>query len=169
MDFDNFQMQTRNRHRKCIFPRECRLKRCGHDRPSRKRGFGTSIRDFLKPGIMSLLTKPKSEMTPEELQKREEEEFNTGPLSVLTQSVKNNTQVLINCRNNKKLLGRVKAFDRHCNMVLENVKEMWTEVPKSGKGKKKSKPVNKDRYISKMFLRGDSVIVVLRNPLISGK
>ncbi|XP_014816602.1 PREDICTED: small nuclear ribonucleoprotein Sm D2 [Calidris pugnax] len=101
-------------------------------------------------------------MTPEELQKREEEEFNTGPLSVLTQSVKNNTQVLINCRNNKKLLGRVKAFDRHCNMVLENVKEMWTEVPKSGKGKKKSKPVNKDRYISKMFLRGDSVIVVLR-------
>lgn len=39
-------------------------------------------------------------------------------------------------------------------MVLENVKEMWTEVPKSGKGKKKSKPVNKDRYISKMFLRG---------------
>lgn len=52
----------------------------------------------------SLLNKPKSEMTPEELQKREEEEFNTGPLSVLTQSVKNNTQVLINCRNNKKLL-----------------------------------------------------------------
>ena len=51
-------------------------------------------------------------MTPEELAKREEEEFNTGPLSVLTQSVKNNTQVLINCRNNKKLLGRVKAFDR---------------------------------------------------------
>ncbi|KAM8952819.1 small nuclear ribonucleoprotein Sm D2 [Pelodytes ibericus] len=122
-------------------------------------------RFFLK----SLLNKPKSEMTPEELQKREEEEFNTGPLSVLTQSVKNNTQVLINCRNNKKLLGRVKAFDRHCNMVLENVKEMWTEVPKSGKGKKKSKPVNKDRYISKMFLRGDSVIVVLRNPLLAGK
>lgn len=85
----------------------------------------------------SSLTKPKSEMTPEELAKREEEEFNTGPLSVLTQSVKNNTQVLINCRNNKKLLGRVKAFDRHCNMVLENVKEMWTEQPRTGKGKKK--------------------------------
>ena len=30
-------------------------------------------------------------------------------------------------------------------MVLENVKEMWTEVPRAGKGKKKSKPVNKDR------------------------
>uniref|UniRef100_A0A8C0P2C0 Small nuclear ribonucleoprotein Sm D2 n=2 Tax=Canis lupus TaxID=9612 RepID=A0A8C0P2C0_CANLF len=117
---------------------------------------------------MSLLNKPKSEMTPEELQKREEEEFNTGPLSVLTQSVKNNTQVLINCCN-KKLLGRVKAFKRHCNMVLENVKEMWTKVPKSSKGKKKSKPVNKDHYISKMFLCGHSIIVVLRKLLIAGK
>ncbi|XP_058082864.1 uncharacterized protein LOC131230858 isoform X2 [Magnolia sinica] len=63
-----------------------------------------------------------------EVTKNEEEEFNTGPLSVLMMSVKNNTQVLINCRNNKKLLGRVRAFDRHCNMVLENVREMWTEV-----------------------------------------
>ncbi|CAN6349481.1 unnamed protein product, partial [Urochloa humidicola] len=96
--------------------------------------------------------------------KEEEEEFSTGPLSVLMMSVKNNTQVLINCRNNKKLLGRVRAFDRHCNMVLENVREMWTEVPKTGKGKKKALPVNKDRFISKMFLRGDSVIIVLRNP-----
>jgi small nuclear ribonucleoprotein D2 len=58
----------------------------------------------------------------------------------------------------------VKAFDRHCNMVLEDVKEMWTESAKTGKGVKKGKPVNKDRYISKMFLRGDSVILVLRNP-----
>uniref|UniRef100_A0A8R7UQG6 Small nuclear ribonucleoprotein Sm D2 n=2 Tax=Triticum urartu TaxID=4572 RepID=A0A8R7UQG6_TRIUA len=109
--------------------------------------------------------------------KKEEEEFSTGPLSILMLSVKNNTQVLINCRNNKKLLGRVRAFDRHCNMVLENVREMWTEVcggnnipaakctvPKTGKGKKKALPVNKDRFISKMFLRGDSVIIVLRNP-----
>ena len=100
-----------------------------------------------------------------EEQKNEEQEFATGPLALLTESVKHNTQVLINVRNNRKLLGRVKAFDRHCNMVLENVKEMWTEVPKTGKGKKKARPVNKDRFISKMFLRGDSVILVLKNPL----
>lgn len=56
--------------------------------------------------------KPRSEMTQEELTAKEQEEFNIGPLSILTQSVKNNAQVLINCRNNKKLLGRVKAFDR---------------------------------------------------------
>ena len=34
-------------------------------------------------------------------------------------------------------------------MVLENVKEMWTEKPKGGKGK----GVNKDRFISKMYVR----------------
>ena len=117
----------------------------------------------------SFMNKVKSDLTPEELDRREEEEFNTGPLSVLTESVKNNTQVLINCRNNKKLLGRVKAFDRHCNMVLESVKEMWTEMPKTGQGKKKAKPVNKDRFISKMFLRGDSIILVLKNPLAAKK
>ncbi|TPX65218.1 hypothetical protein SpCBS45565_g05346 [Spizellomyces sp. 'palustris'] len=107
--------------------------------------------------------KPKSEMTEAELAAQEEAEFQTGPLSVLTQSVKNNSQILIMCRNNRKLLARVKAFDRHCNMVLENVKEMWTETPKTGKGVKKAKPINKDRFISKMFLRGDSVVLVLRN------
>uniref|UniRef100_A0A8C9BQA8 Small nuclear ribonucleoprotein Sm D2 n=1 Tax=Phocoena sinus TaxID=42100 RepID=A0A8C9BQA8_PHOSS len=54
-------------------------------------------------------------------------------------------------------------------MVLENVKELWTEVPKNGKGKKKSKPVDEDHYISKMCLCGASVIVALRNPLITCK
>ncbi|XP_022770884.1 probable small nuclear ribonucleoprotein Sm D2 [Durio zibethinus] len=72
-------------------------------------------------------------------------------------SVKNNTQVLINCRNNEKLLGHVRAFDRQCNMVIDN-------VPKTGKGKKKALPVNKDRFITKLFLRGDSSIIGLRNP-----
>ncbi|KAJ3115955.1 Small nuclear ribonucleoprotein Sm D2 [Physocladia obscura] len=63
-------------------------------------------------------------MSEEELRALEQEEFANGPLSVLTQSVKNNTQILISCRNNRKLLARVKAFDRHCNMILENVKEV---------------------------------------------
>jgi small nuclear ribonucleoprotein D2 len=58
----------------------------------------------------------------------------------------------------------MQAFDRHCNMVLENVKEMWTEAPKSGKGAKRGARVNRDRFVPKMFLRGDSVILVLRNP-----
>jgi small nuclear ribonucleoprotein D2 len=81
----------------------------------------------------------------------EEHEFTAGPLSILQTAVRNHTQVLISCRNNRKLLARVKAFDRHCNMVLENVKEMWTEAPVNAQGKK-GRPVNKDRFISKMFV-----------------
>ena len=50
------------------------------------------------------------------------------------------------------------------NMVLENVKEMWTEVPRPGNGQKRAQATNKDRYISKLFLRGDSVILVVKNP-----
>ncbi|XP_074573364.1 uncharacterized protein LOC141829745 [Curcuma longa] len=88
--------------------------------------------------------------------KLENEELMRAQLEVTTKS-KVLSQVLINCRNNKKLLDQVRAFDRHCNMVLENVREMWTEIPKTGKGKKKALPVNKDRFISKMFLRRDSV------------
>ena len=83
----------------------------------------------------------------------EEEDYSVGPLSILMNSVKNNSQVLINLRNNHKLLARVKAFDRHCNMVLENVKEIWNESSQ-----------HKDRYIGKMFLRGDNVVIVLANP-----
>ena len=42
-------------------------------------------------------------------------------------------------------------------MVLEVVKEMWTENPKAKNGDEKIKPVavTKIRLISKMFLRGD--------------
>lgn len=69
--------------------------------------------------LLNRSVKPKMQMTLEELEKEEEQLFNTGPLSVLTRAVKENTQVMVNCRNNRKLLGRVRAFDRHCNMVLE--------------------------------------------------
>ncbi|KAI0403387.1 small nuclear ribonucleoprotein Sm D2 [Xylaria palmicola] len=110
--------------------------------------------------IQDLLAKPRNELTEYEVQLLEEYEFGSGPLSILQTAVRSHTQVLISIRNNRKLLARVKAFDRHCNMVLENVKEMWTETPRLANGKK-GRPVNKDRFVSKMFLRGDSVIIVL--------
>lgn len=84
-----------------------------------------SLSSTLSPPLQ---TSGPQQMSVDDLEKREEELFRTGPLSVLTTSVKSNSQVLINCRNNRKLLARVKAFDRHCNMILENVKEFWTEV-----------------------------------------
>ena len=45
-------------------------------------------------------------------------------------------------------------------MVLTEVREIWTEYPKG----KNAKPINKERFLSKIFLRGDSVVMVLRNP-----
>ncbi|KAK9427374.1 hypothetical protein V1505DRAFT_317709, partial [Lipomyces doorenjongii] len=80
--------------------------------------------------------------------------------SVLQAAVTNRSQVLISCRNNKNLLARVKAFDNHSNMVLKNVKEIWTDIPHTSNGKK-GRPVDKSRFISKIFLRGDSVVLVL--------
>ena len=47
---------------------------------------------------------------------------------------------------------------------------MWTEYSKGGSSKSRNNTsqrntaVNKDRYVSKMFLRGDSVILVVSNP-----
>lgn len=61
---------------------------------------------------------PKSELDEAQLRQLEEHEISQGPLSVLQQAVRNHTQVLISLRNNKKLLARVKAFDRHSNMVF---------------------------------------------------
>ena len=60
--------------------------------------------------------------------------------------------------NNRKLLGRVRAF----NMVLEEVREMWTTEDRVGHGRRKSKPVYRERYLGKTFLRGDSVIIVIK-------
>ncbi|KAL7499015.1 hypothetical protein ACHAWT_009611 [Skeletonema menzelii] len=101
--------------------------------------------------------------TPEQ---SKETDLKSGPFSVLYKAVKGNTQVLINVRNNHKMLGRVKAYDRHMNLLLEDVKEMWTEYSKGGKAlkNKRGTAINKDRYVSKMFLRGDSVILVVSNP-----
>ena len=112
------------------------------------------------PHNRELQAKPRNELTEYEIGVLETHDFTAGPLSLLQTAVRTHVQVLISCRNNRKLLARVKAFDRHCNMVLENAKEMWSETPRLSNGQK-GQAVNKDRFISKMFLRGDSVILVV--------
>lgn len=50
-------------------------------------------------------------------------------------------------------------------MLLEGVREIWIEYPKGGSGGGgKGNGVPKERMIPKMFLRGDSVIIVMANP-----
>ena len=57
-------------------------------------------------------------------------------MSILKQAIQSDKEVLIFCRSGKKLTAKVKAFDRHMNMVLENVQELWTEIPKVKSGEK---------------------------------
>lgn len=74
--------------------------------------------------MSEFLNTPNSELDEQQIRLKEEFQISQGPLSVLQNSVRNHTQILIALRNNKKLLARVKAFDNHSNMVLENVKEV---------------------------------------------
>ncbi|CCH58756.1 hypothetical protein TBLA_0A09730 [Henningerozyma blattae CBS 6284] len=107
--------------------------------------------------MSDLLNRPKSELSQDELYQLEEFEFKHGPMSLINDALISKTPIIISLRNNHKIIARVKAFDKHCNMVLENVKELWTE--RNG-----NKLINKERFISKLFLRGDSVIVILKSP-----
>ena len=81
-------------------------------------------------------------------------EYNDGPLSLLKECVMNHTKVLIDI-GNKKLIAKVISFDHHFNMVLCDVVEEWTE--KRGRVLE-----HKERYISKMFLPGHNVRVIVR-------
>ena len=43
-------------------------------------------------------------------------------------------------------------------MVLDEVTEFWAEKTKSARA------INRERYLNKLFLRGDSVILCVLNP-----
>lgn len=86
-----------------------------------------------------------------------EDNFDVGPLSMLKQVCTEGSKVLVNCRNNRKLFGRIRAFDRHTNMVMEDVQEFWSES-------RGGAVENKERFMSKLFVRGDSVVLILRAP-----
>ena len=87
-----------------------------------------------------------------------EDNFDVGPFSTLLDAAKSNDQIVVSLRNNRKILGRVKAFDRHLNIILEDAFETWTEREK---GKKKGAKLAREKYYGKLFLRGDSVVFVI--------
>jgi hypothetical protein len=63
------------------------------------------------------------------------------------------------------IMGRDYLLLRRCSNSAVLCVLCWCmQIPKRGRGAKGGRPVNRDRFISKMFLRGDSVILVLRNP-----
>mmetsp|Transcript_22717 Transcript_22717/g.34593 ORF Transcript_22717/g.34593 Transcript_22717/m.34593 type:complete len:85 (+) Transcript_22717:56-310(+) len=78
------------------------------------------------------------------------------PLDFLAERITKGEPVIVFVRNNKKLFGFIRAFDKHINLVLEDVKEIWTTRKKDGKIS------NHEKMIPKMILRGDSVVMILQ-------
>ena len=77
------------------------------------------------------------------------------PMCFLSKIIYEKKTAIIFLRNNKKIIGKMKAFDRHFNLVLENVREIWNE------SKFKEKITFRERHIGKMILRGDSIIIII--------
>jgi small nuclear ribonucleoprotein D2 len=70
-----------------------------------------------------------------------------GPFSLLDLAQKNSKQIFIRCRNDKCLLGQLRAFDKHFNLLLQGVTEFTSDD-------------TKQRQFNSLFLRGDSVIFI---------
>ncbi|RNF12720.1 small nuclear ribonucleoprotein SmD2 [Trypanosoma conorhini] len=76
-----------------------------------------------------------------------------GPFSVLDSAMRNGIRVFIQSRFNKSLVATVVAFDKHFNLVLRDVVEL-TMVNNE----------QKERSIRNMFLRGGSVVFIVKLP-----
>ncbi|KAG8344920.1 LSM domain [Trypanosoma vivax] len=76
-----------------------------------------------------------------------------GPFSLLESAVRDGTRVFIQSRFNKSLVATVVAFDKHFNLVLRDAVEL-TMV----------KNEQRERSIRNMFLRGSSVVFVVKLP-----
>lgn len=66
------------------------------------------------------------------------------PLDTLNQA--RNKRVIVELKNGKQLVGNLKAFDIHINVVLENAEER-----ENGEMKRK---------LGTAFLRGDTIILI---------
>jgi small nuclear ribonucleoprotein D2 len=82
------------------------------------------------------------------------EKFN--PFVFLSKCIIENSPLIIFMRNNKKLFGYVRAFDRHMNLIMENVKELWVDK------NFQKKNIYHEKIFSKLILRGDSIILIAK-------
>eukprot|EP00166_Cyanidium_caldarium_P000669 ctg_126.g77 len=91
------------------------------------------------------------------------------PFRVLERCVSDASPCLVSCRNDKKLYGILRAYDKHFNLILEQVRELWRErsaVRRTSDGAAaapdRDAAILHERFIPKLFVRGDTVIFVLR-------
>ena len=96
------------------------------------------------------------------------------PFRVLERCVSDASPCLVSCRNDKKLYGILRAYDKHFNLILEQVRELWRERPPARRtaygaaaapdrsSTDQDAAILHERFIPKLFVRGDTVIFVLR-------
>ncbi len=68
----------------------------------------------------------------------------TRPLDTLNEA--RNKRIIVELKNGKQLVGVLRAFDIHINVVLDDVQEMVEG--------------NMARKIGKAFVRGDTIILI---------
>lgn len=98
---------------------------------------------------------PKNLDSPNE---KEEMEMK-GPLSLVHRAMVKAMPVLVSLRNNRKVVGKVIAYDRHYNLLMGDAKELGTMRGRN-KGKKKRQGCDFSRQLGNVFIRGDTVILV---------
>lgn len=74
-----------------------------------------------------------------------------GPHKLMREAMVDSIPVLISYRDDHKFLGHLLWFDKHCNALLQHVREMWWSGGEI-----------KEREIEGVFLRGDGVICVMK-------
>ena len=92
---------------------------------------------------------------------KEHKGLSTNSLDILTRAVEDNSRVLINCRDDRMLLGRVRAFDGKCNVTLTEITEMWVRAPDTETKVKMIAPLYKDRSSHWMHLEGALILSIL--------
>ena len=84
------------------------------------------------------------------------------PLDALNKS--RDKRVIVELKNNKSYTGKLKSFDIHINVVLEDAEEYIEEVvEKEVDGKKISVKTGKmvpKRKLGVVFIRGDTITVI---------
>ena len=77
-----------------------------------------------------------------------------GPFSLLQSAMETSRQVFVSCRGQKSLVGKVRAFDKHFNLLLTNVTELTQSSTTPGEAT--------TRTLDNILLRGDSVIYIAK-------
>jgi small nuclear ribonucleoprotein D2 len=78
------------------------------------------------------------------------------PFTLLDRCITDRAPCLVSCRHNKKLYGTLRAYDKHFNLIMEHVREIWQESQPD------RPPDLRERFISRLFVRGDGVIFIVR-------